>query len=186
MVGWMAKKFIDSLSEIDKRTAQTHQEKNNGNRAPANVDGCTTFAGSTRHSTSSISIVFTGRGIPNATSFLFRFLINHEIPRSCVDFTPQLVFFFLNKPRVVHRCKTLGCCCPAGFDCLNIMKKGVDLRIDVENGPFSFQLGDALGPFQRIGLERSFGKEILSRKTQNNKTSDTTSTADQITFLGKK
>jgi hypothetical protein len=27
MVGWMAKKFIDSLSEIDKRTAQTHQEK---------------------------------------------------------------------------------------------------------------------------------------------------------------
>lgn len=97
MVGWMAKKFIDSLSEIDKRTAQTHQEKNNGNRAPANVDGCTTFAGSTRHSTSSISIVFTGRGIPNATSFLFRFLINHEIPRSCVDFTPQLVFFLINR-----------------------------------------------------------------------------------------
>lgn len=69
---------------------------------------------------------------------------------------------------------------------MNIIKKGVDLRIDVENGPFSFQLGDALGPFQRIGLERSFGKEILSRKTQNNKTSDTTSTADQITFFGQK
>lgn len=46
-------------------------------------------------------IVFTGREIPNATSFLFRFLINHEIPRSRVDFTPQLVFFS-NKPRVVH------------------------------------------------------------------------------------
>lgn len=38
------------------------------------------------------------------------------------------------------------------------------LRIDVEDSPFTFQLGDAFGPFQRIGFKRALGEEILSIK----------------------